>query len=59
MACEHYDPIASACAPSCCVCSYHRGCEKEKTVVSATNTNNGMVENGLPTNFSISNDNKM
>lgn len=58
MSCDHYDPIASACAPSCWVCSHHRNCEKEIAVVSAANTNNGLVERGLPTNFSTSNDNK-
>ena len=54
MPCDRFDPIASACAPSCWVCSYHRGCEKEKTVVSAANTNNGIVERGLGTSFSTS-----
>lgn len=44
MLCAEFDPITTASAPCCAVCSYRCECSKEKTAVSATNTNNGNVE---------------
>ena len=59
MSCDFFDPIVTVCAPSCCVCSYYRGCEKEKATVSVRSTGSSMVERGLPTNFSTSYDIKI
>lgn len=56
--CDHFDPITTACAPSCCVCSYHGRCEKEKAVASAANTDNGKAGYGKVAHFPASHNNR-